>query len=173
MTTNFELDVMAAERAIYRVVCSYARGIDRLDLELVRSCYWPDGTDDHGSYSGRVDGFIEFVRGALARFERTNHFLGNCLVDVGLQAKLARAETYCVAYHRYTDGQGRATDMTAGLRYVDRFEERGGEWRIARRVCAFDWRRTDVVDGDGGFADSFVRGMRSRDDILNHILDDV
>ena len=27
-----------------------------------------------------------------------------------------------------------------------------GEWRIARRVCAFEWRRTDPV-GDGS---SFV-----------------
>jgi hypothetical protein len=39
-------------------------------------------------------------------------------------------------------------DLVAGLRYVDRFEHRNGEWRIAKRVCVFEWRRTDPV-GDG------------------------
>ena len=72
-----QLELLLAERAIARVLHSYSRGADRCDLELMRSCYWPDGTDDHGSYNGGVDGFIEFVGPALQRFERTNHFLGN------------------------------------------------------------------------------------------------
>ena len=78
------LQLLLAERAISRVLHSYSRGADRCDLELMRSCYWPDGTDDHGSYNGGVDGFIEFVGPALQRFERTNHFLGNMLIDVDL-----------------------------------------------------------------------------------------
>ena len=45
-----ELDLMLAEWAIQRVLTSYSRGVDRFDFGLVRSCYWPDGTDDHGSY---------------------------------------------------------------------------------------------------------------------------
>src|SRR5215213_3791716 len=76
-----QLELLLAERAITRVLCTYSRGADRFDLELMRSCYWPDGTDDHGSYSGDLDGFIEFVGPALQRFERTNHFLGNILID--------------------------------------------------------------------------------------------
>ncbi len=166
-----ELARLLAERAIARVLAGYARGIDRVDLDLVRSCYWPDATDDHGGYSGGVDGFVSFVAAALARFERTNHFLGNVLIDVDLGSGVARAETYCVAYHRYTDGDGRPTDMTAGLRYVDRFERRLGEWRIARRVCAYDWRRVDLVEGEGGFAAGYVRGRRDSDDIVWHVLD--
>ncbi len=168
---NDDVEVLLAERAIERVLRTYARGIDRLDLELVRMCYWPDGTDDHGGYAGDVDGFIEFVGRALANFERTNHFLGNILIDVDLVTGVARAETYCVAYHRYCDAEDRETDMTAGLRYVDRFEWRKGEWRIARRVCAYDWRRVDLVDGEGGFGDRYVRGLPAPDDIVFHILD--
>jgi hypothetical protein len=166
-----DLDVLLAEHAIRRVIGSYARGIDRLDFDLVRSCYWPEGTDDHGGYTGGVDGFIDYVTVALTRFERTNHFLGNCLIDVDPGRTIARAETYCVAYHRLVDTNGRARDMTAGLRYVDRFERRAGEWRIARRVVAYDWRRTDAVDGEGGFAADYVRGIRSTDDVVYHILD--
>ena len=166
-----DVELLMTERAISQVLHRYARGIDRLDFDLVRSCYWPEATDDHGAYAGGVDGFMEFVRGALARFERTNHFLGNVMIEPDLERGVARAETYCVAYHRFHDAAGVETDMTAGLRYVDRFEQRGGEWRIARRVCAYDWRRVDAVVGDRGFGPGYVRGLRSADDIVSHILD--
>ncbi len=171
LAVDDQVAVLLAERAIARVLCTYTRGADRFDLELMRSCYWPDATDDHGHYSGGVDGFIEFVGRALQRFERTSHFLGNVLIDVDLADDVARAETYAVAYHRFHDADGQETDMVAGLRYVDRFERRTGEWRIAKRVCAFDWLRTDPVVGRGSFADSYTRGLRGSDDIVWHILD--
>ena len=167
-----EIELLLAERAIQRVLCTYSRAADRFDLELMRSCYWSDGTDDHGSYIGGVDGFIEFVGPALQRFDRTNHFLGNMLIDVDLANDVARAETYAVAYHRFHDAEGQEQDMVAGLRYVDRFERRAGEWRIAKRVCAFEWRRTDPVGEDGSsFAETYTRGLRGSDDIVWHILD--
>jgi hypothetical protein len=71
----------------------------------MRSCSWPEGTDDHGSYVGGLDGFIEFAGPALSRFERTSHFLGNMLIDVHLPADEARAETYAVAFHRFHDAR--------------------------------------------------------------------
>jgi hypothetical protein len=52
------------------------------------------------------------------------------LIDVDLSHDVARSETYAVAFHRYTDPDGYPTDMWAGLRYVDRFERRDGQWRI-------------------------------------------
>ena len=172
MSGDEQIELLLAERAIGRVLTNYSRGVDRYDFELVRSCYWPEGTDDHGSFVGTVDDFITFVRGALDRFERTMHFLGNVLIEVDLAADIARAETYCIALHRYTDGEGRPTDMWAGLRYVDRFERRDGEWRIRTRICAYEWRRTDVVEQQGGsFADTYVRGVRGPQDIVFHILD--
>ena len=57
---NEDLELLLAERAIQRVLTSYSRGVDRHDFELVRSYYWPDGTDDHGSFVGGVDDFITF-----------------------------------------------------------------------------------------------------------------
>jgi SnoaL-like domain len=167
-----QVELLLAERAIARVLCTYSRAADRFDLDLMRSCYWPDATDDHGSFIGDVDAFIAFVGPALQRFERTNHFLGNMLIDVDLVDDEARAETYAVAYHRFHDTVGQATDMVAGLRYVDRFERRDGEWRIAERVCAFEWRRTDPVAVEGsGFGDTYTRGLRGPDDIVWHILE--
>ncbi len=161
-----DLDLLMAERAITRVIMGYSRAVDRYDFDALRECYWPEGTDDHGSFRGLAGDFVEWNKGALGRFDMTNHFLGNVLVDVDLEAGRARAETYAVAYHRYTDAEGQLTDMTAGLRYVDVFERRGDEWRILERVIAYSWRRTDPAVGATGFADSYVRGIRSMDDIV-------
>jgi hypothetical protein len=167
-----EIELLLAERAIERVLTRYSRGVDRYDFDLVRSCYWPDGTDDHGSFVGPVDDFIPFVRVALERFERTMHFLGNMLIEVDLAGDVARAETYCVAYHRFDDAAGHPTDMWAGLRYVDRFERRNGEWRIQSRVCAYEWRRTDLVEPQGrDFGAAYVIGRRGPEDAVYHILD--
>ncbi len=163
------LAVLLAERAIMRVLTTYSRSVDRYDFDILRTCYWPEGTDDHGSFVGGLEDFMAFVQPALARFERTNHFLGNMLVDVDLAAGTARAETYAVAYHRFHDDQDRLTDMTAGLRYLDRFECRAGEWRILARVCAYEWRRTDLVVGAGGFGENYVRGVRSAQDAVYRI----
>jgi hypothetical protein len=108
---NEDVELLLAERAIQRVLTTYSRGVDRYDFDLVRSCYWPEGTDDHGSFVGGVDDFIAFVERSLNRCERTCHFLGNMLIDVDLSHDVARSETYAVAFHRYTDPDGYPTDM--------------------------------------------------------------
>ncbi|SDZ41729.1 hypothetical protein SAMN05216215_10714 [Saccharopolyspora shandongensis] len=46
---------------IYEVQCRYCRGIDRLDLELVRSCYHPGAVDHHVSFDGDRDQFIAWL----------------------------------------------------------------------------------------------------------------
>jgi hypothetical protein len=113
------------------------------------------------SYTGGVDGFIEFVGPALERFDpRTNHVLGNMLIDVDLPNDVARAETYPSPSTASTTPTAAEQDMVAGLRYVDRFERRGGEWRIATRVCAFDWRRTDPTGDGSTFTETYTRGLR-------------
>jgi len=161
-----DLELLIAERAIERVILSYSRAVDRYDFDALSDCYWPEGTDDHGSFLGVAADFVEWNKSALARFERTSHFLGNILVDVDLDSSRAHAETYAVAHHRFTDPEGQLTDMTAGLRYIDVFERRADQWRIIERVVVYDWRRTDPAYGQTGFADAYVRGLRSKDDAV-------
>ena len=51
---------------------------------------------------------------------------------------VARAESYGVAYHRKEGGEPRQ-NLSTGFRFVDRFERRDGDWRIARRVATTEW----------------------------------
>lgn len=154
------------QQEIADVIYRYCRGIDRCDFELVRSCYHPDAIDDHGDFRGGVDDFIAFVQQGLPRFERTMHFIGNVLVEV--QGDSARAESYVVAHHRMRASSTKPErDFDVGLRYVDDFERRDGEWRIAARVCVFDWSRIDPVEPRNWLpVDRAATGRRDREDAV-------
>ncbi len=136
---------------IHEVIMRYYRGIDRVDYELVRSCFHADATADYGElFVGNVDGFMAYLRehpiGALDAFERTVHFAGNVLIE--LAADTAHTETYVMAFHEPKSGHAwDGAFVTVWLRYLDRFERRDGAWRIADRAIAIDWRREDRQAG--------------------------
>lgn len=164
---QLDQQTLLERESIRDVLARYARGIDRMDFELVRSCYHLDAIDDHGMYVGDIDGFIEYLESpeALAGFIGTMHFFGNQLIEV--DGEQAHAETYCVAYHRTPAGAGQPElDITIWLRYVDRLERRDGEWKISHRVCLYDYSRTDPVDEQFDFPASAKRSRRDREDLV-------
>jgi hypothetical protein len=150
---------------IHDVIKRLARGTDRLDAEMMTSCYHPDGFDDHNSFRGSGTEFAAWVLEALANFASTMHFIGSA---IRIEGEVAQVDTYCVAHHlSRPDDAGRQTDLILGLRYVDRFEHREGHWLIAKRVCAFDWTYTVEVDARRSFAflEDFTVGHRDHSDI--------
>jgi hypothetical protein len=132
------LRATADRLAIQDVLCRYARGIDRCDIDVLRGVWWSGARADYGN--GEVDAvdWSGDVVIALAAMRRTQHFLGNMLID--LDGDQATAETYCRAYHE-VDGADGPIEMEVGGRYLDRLERRGGEWRIAHRRYVHDWNR--------------------------------
>jgi hypothetical protein len=155
------LDLEAIREVHYR----YCRGIDRRDWDLVRSCFHPDATDDHGEYAGGVDGLVEYAKAGTLRFESTFHMTGNQLIEIDGDA--AWAERYAIAYHRLAaTGDAPAADWVVNTRFVDRMERRDGEWRIARRVCIIDSQRSDPVSPvQGEWATAgYLHGRRDRND---------
>jgi hypothetical protein len=143
---------LLAREAIRDVLQRYARGVDRRDWALVADTYHVDAHDDHGGYKGGVRGLLEWLERRHAVIEQSMHFLGNCLIDFQSESR-AVVETYCVVYQRYGE-EARETIRTwlgdeplpAGkrlmaelvCRYVDHFERRDGEWRIARRTVVLE-----------------------------------
>lgn len=154
------LDELLARHEISDVIKRLARATDRLDEEMMVSCYHPDGYDDHNVFRGPPTDFAAWVREALGGFEATHHFVGDPYIVV--RGEGAQAETYCEAHH-----VGQDSDMVMGLRYLDRFEKRDGTWLIAKRVCAFDWRYTVPFDParQWRFGADFTVGRRDRSDI--------
>lgn len=115
---------------IHRVMLRYARGLDRLDNALARACYWDDAIEDHGHFVGTPDDFLIYADRTTLMFESVQHAILNHICD--LQGDEAFAETY-FQFTGVTAGEG-ANFVSTG-RYVDHFQKRGGEWRIAGRVA--------------------------------------
>jgi ketosteroid isomerase-like protein len=156
---------LADENDIRKVIYRYCRALDRFQWDEVRACYHPDATDNHGDFRGDVDGFIEMISGRMPRLVSSSHFIGNVLVDV--DGDHARAESYAISLSRLSSkGDKPQSDQWVGFRYVDDFEQREGEWRIATRVCLFDWVRNDPVTPGWTFTEEFLRGLPSRDDLV-------
>jgi hypothetical protein len=150
------LTELADREAIRHCLMRYSRGVDRLDEELLQSVYWPGAIDDHIIFTGTGQDFIPYVIQALGGMDQTMHMLGNILIDMDGPAA-ANSETYFQAFHRIPgsgsgsgSGSGVATDLIVGGRYVDRFEKRDDEWRVASRVVIIDWFREYPDSGDFG-----------------------
>jgi hypothetical protein len=122
-----------------------ARGIDRCDAELISSVFWPDASDDHGSFKGSAQEFVRWVIPVLHGMERTSHQICNQLVEV--RGARAFSESYFIATHRI-DVNGAPVDMVAAGRYLDRCEKRGGEWRIAHRQAVYDYTTSAPASDD-------------------------
>lgn len=126
--------------AIRECMNRYCRGIDRQDEDALRSAYWPDATDRHGPYQGSATGFIDWALKKLAKDSlRSIHNIAN--MSITLAGQQAGVETYFLALQRDRDSQGVPREIFIAGRYVDRFEKRGQEWRIAARTVVYDWLR--------------------------------
>ena len=143
-----------------QVLYRYCRGVDRIDMDLVRSCYHPDAVDDHGAFKGDVDAFIAWISRLLARYGVTTHMLSQVLVEHHpTRDDVVRTETYGIAEHQ-TPGGGPELNLTIAFRYLDRFERRDGTWRIASRVCTTEWVRANPVETIFPVDARFPRGGR-------------
>ena len=159
-------DELIARAEITDVIQRLARGTDRLDRELMASCYHSDGFDDHNSFRGSGVEFTDWVCTVLPHFAATTHFIA--LPHIRLDGDVAQVDTYCVAHHvSRADESGQATDMVMALRYVDRFEKRKGVWKISHRTGMTDWTRLEAPSsaGFGSIADAQL-GKRGKKDMV-------
>ncbi len=139
----------------------YSRAIDRLDGDLLESCYWADAKVNFG-VEEPVANFIQRALPSLRdRYDATMHSLAQSIIEV--DADHAYAETYNVAYHRGRDG-GRSTLTTVGNRYVDVFHRRDGEWRILHRQVIIEWSKLDADVTITHPVENFPLAHRDRND---------
>lgn len=164
------------------VIMRYARGTDRKDWDLVRSCYHDDAYDDHGPYQGDADGLIEWMKLRHQTVETSMHFIGNMLIE--LDGDIAFAESYVLTYQRLAadsqlsyamfgadDNEGGEDypqkNLRTAARYVDRFERRNsGPWKIAHRIVAADSGRLETTDTEMELEATWTVGKRSQEDAL-------
>lgn len=132
---------LLAKQEIQEVIHRRARAADRRDVELARTCYHDDATEDHGGYVGPVDEYLKWS--PISGDDRRKvmfHMVGNTLIEVS--GDEATAETYVLAVE-LVEEDGVTNDMSVGGRYLDRFARRDGRWAIVHRQLVLEWSRVE------------------------------
>jgi len=155
-------DQLCAIEACREAARRYSRGVDRLDGDEMKSAYWPDATDHHGTFVGNAHEFADHCIVSHRRWAFTMHIVTNHTVDLDDDGVHARGEVYNVTcLQRAETGE---LDIWFG-RYLDRYERRGDEWRIIERVCVHEGDRTEPAGTPMGIAaELFRQGSFDRPD---------
>lgn len=131
---NARLDNLLDRQDIMDCLVRFSRAMDRFDRDLFMSAFHSDATIAAGSFVGGPKELFEWAipmhdHGQIA----THHNLLNHTCDI--DGDTAHTETYYLFVGRNRDD----TNWIAGGRYIDRFERRGGAWKIALRTNAIEW----------------------------------
>ncbi len=132
-----ELQALLERDRIRSRIIGLARGEDRRDAKLISASYWPDSVTDYGVFAGDFNEYLAWVVPGSPYLPVTQHVLGQSVIE--LAGSQARVETQVTSYHRIKESEKNQRDTVIGGRYLDRFEQRDGEWRIAKRVMLYDW----------------------------------
>ena len=170
-----EVTELRDREEIREVIHRYCQAVDRCDLEMLKSCYWEDGYDDHGFFAGNAHEFSEYVIPCLEAVEASMHKITNTRFQ--FEGDSCACSSQWDVVHRLKHEAG-FTDFLHQGRYLDVWEKRDGEWKLLHRVVASDadrWVHTlDMSEALAGPNDP-LRGCRGKDDpgylsfdLLNH-----
>lgn len=138
-----------------------SRSRDRHDSDMIASCWWSDGTDEHGAIISNAREYpAKANAGHAANFNVTSHNITNHLCEI--DGDTAYCESYVIGGLFWLDGK--TTTIVMG-RYLDQLERRSGEWRLLKRRCTIELS----ADADATWVYSknvkgFLKGLCSKDD---------
>lgn len=134
----------------------YCRGVDRLDVELLKTAYHPDAMDDRGAFVGHPSEYIAWLLPILKDAAGTSHNVSN--ISCEIQGDTAHAESYVITCVWSKDGK---SVVMGGARYIDRLERRQGVWALAHREAPMDFTFRALTQQ---LPSGALGGVRSRDD---------
>jgi SnoaL-like domain len=128
---NLTTDDLIARDGIQNILAVHSRGVDRADFNLLSSAYWPDAAVDYGFFAGPAETLVAILAEAQKSSLPTLHRTSNIWIKGSRHTAIS--ESYVMAYVEEVETQR----MVCG-RYLDRHEERGGEWRLAHRTYVLE-----------------------------------
>jgi len=149
------------------VLNRYARGVDRMDWELMLSAFHDDALDNHGAGFVSPRDFVASFAPAQEHVESCQHLNGQVLLlEIDRDRQEVLVETYCVGFQRLRPGapshgplfvaphisadlpSGRL--LSVGNRYFDVITEREGTLAIERREVIYEWMHVEHSDDQQG-----------------------
>jgi 3-phenylpropionate/cinnamic acid dioxygenase small subunit len=155
-----EMEEALARLEIQDVLWTYARGVDRGDLDAMLAAYHPEAVDHHCNFSGPATEFVRQVAdNAQAIPAVGQHHITNILVKLSGPDD-ALVESYFLAFHPHQNGDTIRLSIVAG-RYLDHFQRRDGAWKILERQVVMDWTREHIEGAVSPTADAKpVQGLK-------------
>lgn len=146
------LDLMSAERAIGQQLHVYCRAVDRLDAELLKTIWHPDGTVDYGvpELRGAASDVAERIIEIHTRWAYHQHQYANPIIEI--DGDHAASECCMMVLLRsLPDAAGRVIDSHYRSRILDRWSCRYGRWGLDHRLLVpdLDWQQ-DFTEGRTG-----------------------
>lgn len=141
--------------AIREIIAAYAHAIDRCQWDMMGQLFHDDAEFGFGPVAGGWKDFVGQARAIIDPCLTTQHQLGQTMIAFDGE-NAADTETYFTAMHTIPPGypvtdvfpdKSKVYSAVIAGRYVDRFERRGGEWRLAKRTGLYDWREFREVEG--------------------------
>ena len=186
------IQLMWDRQEIERLLYTYCRGVDRHDLEALKSVYHPDAIDEHGYFVGKAHEFAEHVLARMAvNVSYGQHQISNPLIEV--DGDRAVCESSYWGFHKVPAGweslstffgeryaekaKAEGTldqphEYLCGGRYLDNVERRDGVWRIAHRRITVEWSQagpsSEVTEGTR--AQLNLPGKRDKSDPLYSLM---
>jgi len=119
---------------------------------------------DYGADPMVIEDFVTYAIPRLRQaYLQTQHRMSNIAIEVAADEQSAVSEAYVLAFHvQEADASHRL--HTFNGRYIDHFERRDGEWKIATRTLRVDWTKVDTLDQTMGGA--WVSSARDRTDVI-------
>lgn len=159
------LDGLLDKEDIFACLTRMSRGSDRCDRTLFLSACHADAVIAAGPFVGGPQELFDWSSQLQASMYRTTlHTLMNFTCDI--DGDTGHAETYYLFVGCIAASQGQEdTNLLAGGRYVDRFDRRGGEWRLAVRNNFIEWTSAlpALASPLGEVADLARNGLPARD----------
>jgi SnoaL-like domain len=138
MNLEAKVQELLDRQAIHDLIARYSRTLDWLDDEGQAGCYWPEASIDYGFFTGTAEEFVPVVMAVERSTGRRWHMLAPLSVKL-TSATTAEGECYGIALGFRREGDEPYKGNMYGGRYLDTYEKRGEEWRIASRRYIMDW----------------------------------
>lgn len=128
-----KLRELVDRQEIWSLLLRYGRGLDRMDRDLIRNCYWDDAIDDHHGFVGTPDAFIDWA----FQYNRDvsvvqHHGLNNH------HCELDGDDAYSETYYTFIGANINPPHLLSIGRYIDHFQRRDGVWKMANRVTVIE-----------------------------------
>lgn len=134
MTTAIEarLEHLENRFAMQDLVSDYCLGFDKRDFDRFLAIWWPDAKWEIGPPFGNFEGHAGITRAVKeilwpAWLQSTHYTTNLRIMTKGPTLVHGVCDVYCIG--TTSDGQAQTVSAT----YSDRFEKRGGAWKVAVR----------------------------------------